>query len=240
MPIRRDFESTAILFRASTAVGSDMKHARLRAALTFFGILLSGSIASAQPSPLVAEAANAVEGTLYTVGHRESVDGRLNGCGLEFGALKRDFATKQGQPIYLIGSFYIRPHPTASIAYLLKAGIFDLNHNGKGTPPANAFVRAPRGDAPKKGLRIASENPSFAMFTGGVSEEIVEVLSSISENKIMVVGFNRMQGQQDVAVELDLTVVDIKMGPNGPTRQRSDKPVDDFMACVGDLLKRVK
>lgn len=68
------------------------------------------------------EVAQILEGTIYVVPHRESADGVLKACGLEFAALTADFSTRGGAHVRLVGSFYLRSVGDG-ILYMLKMSI---------------------------------------------------------------------------------------------------------------------
>ncbi len=207
-----------------------MRHTALSALIG-----LTSLSATAQP---VAQLAQSLEGTIYVIPHRESADGSLTACGLEFGAFKRDFGTMKGSPVKLVGSFYLRPHSTTGLAYMLKVGAFDGFGSTKGFAPANAFIRGPNGRAPKKAIRQEAENKGFALFVWALDDEVIAAFAGIAEKKQLVVGFNRKPGQQDVIFNLDLTVIDTKMDSDGqPVRKRTNAAVDEFLACSDDLMK---
>ncbi|PVE06108.1 hypothetical protein B472_12665 [Limnohabitans sp. Rim28] len=213
--------------------GKNMRHLVLSALL---GLTSLG--AAAQPAADMAQLAQRLEGTIYVIPHRESADGSLTACGLEFGALKRDFSTMKGAPVKLVGSFYLRPHTTTGLAYMLKVGAFDGFGSTNGFAPANAFIRGPNSRAPKKAIRLEAENKGYALFVGSLDDEVIAAFAGIAEKKQLVVGFNRKPGQQDVIFNLDLTVIDTKMGSDGqPIRNRTNAAVDEFLTCSEDLMK---
>lgn len=179
-----------------------------------------------------------LEGTLYTTPHRSSADGVLEGCGLEFSALTRDFSTRGGAYVRLVGSLYLRSHPKVGLAYMLKMGVFDDLASNKGEAPANAFFSSPRSDAPAKAIRSGSDNPSYALFVGAADKPVMDALSSIVEDRKLVVGFNRKPGQQDVTTVLDLTVSDITRVGVEVVRKREDTAVPAFAECVSLLTDK--
>lgn len=205
-------------------------------------LVMMGSACFAQAPSAVAGVARQLEGTIYIVPHRESVDGQLRACGLEFSALKMDFSTKGGAPVKMAGSFYMRYNSTARhLFYALKIGISDgLGTNSVFSAPANAFIRAPRGKAPVKARQIASETPGYALFVGAVDNEVLSAYEGILEKNQLVVGFNRVPGQMDVTTTLDLTVVDTKMVGDKVVRERSPQPVEEFLDCTDTLFKTDK
>ena len=209
-----------------------MRHTAL---LAFFALTTLN--ATAQTAADMAQLAQRLEGTIYVIPHRESADGSLTACGLEFAALKRDFSRMKGAPVKIAGSFYLRSHSVTGLAYMLKAGIFDGFDYTNGFAPANAFIRGPNNRAPKKAIRQEAENKGFALFIGALDDEVIAAYAGIAEKKQLVVGFNRKPGQQDVTFNLDLTVIDTEMGADGQAiRKRSNAAVDEFIACSGELM----
>ena len=213
-----------------------MTRKKLIATLVLVLLPCFGGSAFAQSTESIAQMVQRFEGTMFVVPHRESADGVLSACGLEFAAMQRDFSTKKGEPVKIVGSFYLRLNPNTGLAYVLKAGVFDGFTYDNGLPPSNAFVSAPGGRAPKKAIRVLAENPSFGLFIGALDKEVTAVLDGIAKKKQLVVGFNRKPGQQDVTFLLDLTVIDSQMKDGELVRKKSQEPVDEFMACAGDLI----
>lgn len=211
---------------------------RIRAPLAV--CLVYGFSAFSQAADPIAEFVQKLEGTIYVIPHRETADGVLTSCGLEFAALKRDFSTKGGAPVKIVGSFYLRPNPNTGLAYMLKLGVFDGLSYENGFAPNNAFISAPNGKTPTKAIRAQTETPGFALFVGGLDSEVTAALIAIVEMKQLAVGFNRKPGQQDVTFILDLAVIDTQMQSEEVVRKRSNEPVDSFVACSTDLLKSSK
>lgn len=225
-----------------TLVGSPEAKALLRRKAGF--VLASAAaaftaVAHAQPTAIESEMLSLLEGTAYIAPHRETADGQLTACGLEFNSVARDNSTKHGAPVVATGSFYLRK-VNGTVGYSLKLGVRDgLDvRNTKPFAPANAFVRAPRGMAPKKAIKAPSDTLGFALYIGSVDSEIVSTLRAISEEKKMIVGFNRQSGQQDVNIPLDLAIKSSRIDEMGVMRrERDDEMVTEFMACTADLVK---
>lgn len=202
--------------------------------------LIYGFSSFSQATDPIAELVQKLEGTLYVIPHRETADGVLTGCGLEFAALKRDFSTKRGAPVKIAGSFYLRPNPNTGLAYVLKLGVFDGLSFENGFAPNNAFISAPNGKTPAKAIKTQAENPGFALFIGGLDSDVTAAYAAITEKSQLVVGFNRKPGQQDVTFILDLAVIDTQMQNDEVVRKRSNEPVHSFVACSTDLLNSSK
>lgn len=195
--------------------------------------MLSGFIAAADaPS---APGGSLIEGNLFTVGHRESAGGQLRGCGIEFGAIQRDFATRKGDPVFVAGSFYVQRLDAQALHYSLKLGTFEQTRMDKGVAPAHAFVRAPSGVALPSIARVQGDNPAYAIFVGQMDAEALTVLRQIADARTLAVGFNRQAGGMDVVVEVDLSVIDVTVDRGKVRRQTSVVPVNNFLACLKDL-----
>ncbi len=181
-----------------------------------------------------------MQGTLSVFPHKESVDGELSGCALAFDAIKADFETKQGQPIRLTGSYYLRLEENKKILYSLKLGVHDKPFVENAFPPANAFVRPIRGIAPKNLFRILGDNSEYAIFGGEFGNESKSILKSIVEKNQFEVGFNRAKGQLDTVTTIDLTVVETKIEKDEVIRVRSREQVDEFISCTKELMAKIK
>lgn len=214
---------------------------RVKVTVLFVVAALSCLSSFAQSSEEVARLFQKLEGTISVGPHRETADGVLRSCGLEFVAMKRDFGTKQGSPTKIVGSFYLRPDDKNGLVYILKLGVFDDYPFDKAIAPNNAFISAPNGRIPSKATRVGGENPGFALFIGGLDEAVLAAYKAIIEKKNLAVGFNRQPGLQDVVFLIDLTVVDTQMKNDGEVvRRRSGEPVEIFAACAADMLKKTK
>lgn len=180
-----------------------------------------------------------LSGTVYTIPHRESADGRLRACGLEFAAIGQDFSTKRGAIVKVIGSYYVRKIGSDSFGWALKLGIFDGFGWSNPVPPNHAFVRAKSASAPEleRTRKTAAETPGYALIVGTIDESAVSTLKAIPDQRHIVLGFNRAPGQQDVVIPVDLTVQNTQMEGDKPVRQRSHEMVNDFTACVSALLQ---
>lgn len=207
------------------------QRAWMRAGLVvgFLSSVMAGAGASGEQSR------GLVEGNLFTVGHRESAGGQLRACGIEFGAIKRDFATRQGDPVFVAGSFYVQLMDAKTLGYALKIGAFDHDRIDRGVAPAQAFVRTPSGAPLATSSRVGGDNPAYAIFVGRFGAEVTAVLNHMAEHRTLEVGFNRQPGQADLVVDLDLTVIDVTVEKGKVRRQTSDVPVNNFLACVKDL-----
>jgi hypothetical protein len=208
--------------------------------LGFMALFLSIK-ATAQNTSAEDKVAQQLEGTIRTTSHRSSADGVLEACGLEFSEVKRDFSTKRGAPVTMVGSFYLRQFQGSKLVYNLKLGLFDgLGNTLQPVAPANAFISPPHGKAPKKPIRADSDTPGFALYVGAFDDDVLAAFKAVIEKKKLVVGFNRISGQQDVAATIDLTVVETNIVNEKIIRTRSNQPVLDFSSCVNDLLKATK
>jgi hypothetical protein len=215
------------------------KHKCLFFACSFWSLATFGQT-NQEIELLTQKLAQKLEGTLYVKPHRETAEGVLTGCGLEFAALKRDFSTKKGAPTQIVGSFYLRPNKNIGLAYALKLGVFDGFSFDNAIAPNNAFISAPNGKIPPKAIRVLAETPGFALFIGEFDDAVMRAYAAILDKSSLAVGFNRKSGQQDVTFLIDLAVIDTKMGNDSVVRQRSDEPVAQFVACTKDLAETSK
>jgi hypothetical protein len=209
----------------------------------FGWLLAAGFFCSAstfgQTDARMGELVQKLEGTLGVSAFRETADGVLRACGMEFTAMKRDFSTKQGALVKVTGSFSLRPNKNSGLAYVLKLGVFDGPSFQSAIAPNNAFIVATSGSVPPKAIRFLGENPGFALFVGGVDQTVTDVYKDVIDKGILSIGFNRKPGEQDVNFQVDLAVIDTQINNGEVIRQRSGEPVASFVACTSDLLGKV-
>jgi hypothetical protein len=191
------------------------------------------------PAPQRPEApATAVAaGTLYVKHHRETVEGKLTACGLEFAAIALDHSTRQGAPVKLAGRYELRAWPQGGPGYSLKLGLYDGLTWDHPVAPHNAFVRAPRGPAPRQPLRLDAANPGYALFFDAVDDTFSSTFRSIAEDRTFVVAFNRAVGEQDVTALIDVQVAGTRTQDGKTVQELTTETGDDFRACANELFK---
>lgn len=200
-------------------------------------LLIAGTLGLAPCAPSVAQTVPPPSGTIYTTPHRETADGNLQACGVEFLAVGRDIATQRGAPVLLSGSVYIRKGKGNSIFYALKLGVRD-GIDPKVVPfaPANAFVSGIDSPAAPVFSKADSDMPGFRLFVGVLDDGFEPFMKSIIDQHKFVVGFNRKPGQMDVS-----TVIDMDTDTDG--RRHQFNPADlsptmrAFVTCAVDFLK---
>ena len=101
--------------------------------------------AFAQPEILHNVIGDDLAGTFAVQPLRESADGKLIACGLEFSASTHDRSTKKGAPVKIVGSYFLRNYSVAGLGYSLKLAIYDGLTWTNPPPPHQAFVRSVRG-----------------------------------------------------------------------------------------------
>lgn len=202
-------------------------------------LIVCAEYAVAQSSSSDAKMDALLEGTIYTVPHRDTVEGKLTACGVEFAALKRDFKDRKGELVRIVGSFYIRPDGKGTLYYLLKLGVTDMTANFQTFAPYNAFVSTPNDKVSIKPIRTPAETTGYALFGGPLDSVITAVLIGIQEKKQLNVGFNRVQGQTDFLTKVDLTVIDTQLKNDVPVRERSNETVATFNRCMADLISPI-
>lgn len=189
------------------------------------------------PQPPPAPAATVAAGTLYVRHHRETVDGKLTACGLEFAAVTLDHSTRRGAPVKLAGRYELRAWPQGGPGYSLKLGLYDGLAWENPVAPHNAFVQAPRGPAPRRPLRLDAANPGYALFFDALDETFNATFRSIVEDRTFVVAFNRAAGQQDVTAVIDVQVAGTRTLDGQAVQELTTETGDDFRACAQALFK---
>jgi hypothetical protein len=214
---------------------------RIHRSLTFL-LLASLSIGAAATMTSTSPAAGAttpavVAGTLYVKHHRETIEGRLSACGLEFAAVAIDHSTRQGMPVKLAGRYELRAWPQGGPGYSLKLGLYDGLAWDHPVAPHNAIVRAPRGPAPRRPLRLDAANPGHALFFDALDDTFAATFRSIVEDRTFAVGFNRAAGEQDVTALIDVRVAATRTQDGRTVQEHTPQTADDFHACATELFK---
>ncbi|HUD34187.1 MAG TPA: hypothetical protein VMR43_14420 [Variovorax sp.] len=213
---------------------------RIHRPLTF--LLLAGlpvwapaqAPASRQPE---APGAAVEAGTLYVRHHRETIEGRLSACGLEFAAVAIDHSTRQGAPVKLAGRYELRAWPQGGPGYSLKLGLYDGLTWDHPVAPHNASVRAPRGPVSRRPLRLDAANPGHALFFDALDDTFAATFRSIVEDRTFVIAFNRAAGEQDVTATIDVQVAGTRTQDGRTVQELTTETGDDFRTCASELFK---
>lgn len=176
-------------------------------------------------------------GTLYVRHHRETIEGRLSACGLEFAAVAIDHSTRRGMPVKLAGRYELRAWPQGGPGWSLKLGLYDGPAWEHPVAPYNAFVRAPRGSAPRRPLRLDAANPGHALFFDALDDSFAATFRSIVEDRRFAVAFNRAAGEQDVTALIDVQVAATRTQDGRTVQELTTETGDDFHACANELFK---
>lgn len=222
---------------------------RIHRSLTFLLLAsLSGGAGAMVPAAPAASAASAAgaatpalaAGTLYVRHHRETIEGRLSACGLEFAAVAIDHSTRRGMPVKLAGRYELRAWPQGGPGWSLKLGLYDGLTWDHPVAPHNAFVRAPRGPAPRRPLRLDAANPGHALFFDALDDSFAATFRAIVEDRRFAVAFNRAAGEQDVTALIDVQVAATRTQDGHAVRELTTETGDDFRACANELFKALR
>ena len=186
--------------------------------------------------------ANKFLGTTEIVFHKDTADGILEGCGLEFSALGRD--TARGGQLYKInGSYYTRTSGS-SIHGFLKLGVWDYSKDLTNPPkpfaPPRAFISGVNKPAARPASSMKSDNPAYSLHIFRFDENLRLALESVSDNKRIDVIFNRYPGRMDTATAIDLTVKSSKILDDRFIKEHSDDMLSAFHECSLQILKLVE
>lgn len=214
-----------------------MRIHRLLASLLLAGLPVWASAQAPARQP-PASAGNVVAaGTLYVKHHRETIEGRLSACGLEFAAVANDHSTRRGEPVKLAGRYELRAWPHGGPGYSLKLGLYDGLTWDHPTAPHNAVVRSPQGPAPRQPLRLDAANPGHALFFDALDDTFAATFRSIVEDRTFVVAFNRAAGEQDVTATIDVQVAGTRTQDGRTVQELTTETGDDFRTCASELFK---
>jgi hypothetical protein len=176
-------------------------------------------------------------GTLFVKHQRETVDGRLSACGLDFAVVAVDHSTRDGAIVKLAGRYDLRGWPQGGLGYSLKLGLYDGLGWTHPVAPHNAAVGSPRGPAARRPQRLDAQNAGYALFFDALDESFATTFRHILEERSFVIAFNRAPGERDVTAEVDLQVAGTRVEHGRTHREMTTETADDFLACADELFK---
>jgi hypothetical protein len=185
--------------------------------------------------PPVTEAASA--GTLFVKHQRETVDGKLSACGLDFAVVTIDHSTRQGAVVKLAGRYDLRGWPQGGLGYSIKLGLYDGLEWVHPVAPHNAVVGSPRGPASRRPQRLEAQTAGYALFFDALDESFASTFRAIQEERRFVIAFNRAAGERDVTAEVDLQVASSRVVDGQTVRELTTETADDFLTCASELFK---
>ena len=175
-------------------------------------------------------------GTASTVVHWNSAGGKLEACGVEFVAVGRDTTGPKEGIVKITGSYnlYLTKN---GLTTMLKLGYIDGAAGNPIQAPSTAFARAPNSVAPTDQRRGQADTPGYALFVGPLGKEGLATVTAIMEGGEFVVGFNRRPGSMDTQMPVDVRVLGAELKGNRVVRERSDKNIASYAACIDQLMK---
>lgn len=179
-------------------------------------------------------------GTLYTEKSIKSKEGKIDSCGVEFGAYIKDWSYNQGKRYNIAGSFGIGAGANSTTVSYLKVITSRVSPNGNiiGSPekPYYAYLKQNSGTNNASSLikSFDSDAPGglFSVFNFDKNTQSI-FIDAIANNKLTF-AFNRKKGGQDIEVPLDLTIASIDA--NGAKIQNTEV-MTAFSSCLTTLLK---
>ncbi|MCD2185240.1 hypothetical protein [Rhizobium sp. GN54] len=182
-------------------------------------------------------------GTQSVAFRPQSQNGQLIGCTLEFDALVRDWKYRNGGFLKLAGSFGILAPGGANVGAMQKLTVSHLDYSGlelqvNPSSPSRLFMRDREFRSNIASLVNATESDApgsfFAVYNLSPTMEII--LAGIERGEI-VIGFNQMNGESDIELDLQLDVASMD---NDGNRTKSTDARRGFMACLMTLSERLK
>lgn len=214
---------------------------RMRALLLAVLLSISGSQAAfaqdaATPQGLQQQILSKLVGTISVKAHPIFSEGRLSGCELEYNAITRDYAYRQGAFIRVSGSIALLSTSTNPVA-TLKVLLSDFEPR---TMAFTSFIPASAyyidGNTTTKGAILAS-TPSdtgglFIVFR--VTPTYETIARGLGEGRVTI-AFARTKGGLDIVVPIETFVVNTT---DDGERSRSKKMAKDFLDCGETILKQ--
>jgi hypothetical protein len=181
------------------------------------------------PSP---QAEKTNSGTVYTQVNKHTQNGKLDTCGIEYGAYIRDHVYGKGQKYYITGSINFQQLRNGDIGSSLKVITTKAtplgNFIGQPEKVANAYLMSGNLNSRKDFVtNFDSDTPGALFVVLKNGEAVKSVFRNAIQTKKISVMFSRSATGLDVEVPLDLTV--------GSQGEANAKTISEFSSCVNTL-----
>jgi hypothetical protein len=177
--------------------------------------------------------------TMWIRGYPVTIAGDIIGCGIEYNAVGRDFAYKQGNWAAFTGSVEIRENTNdGRIFAILKLIVDDVEGDQlTAIRPSSIHFVTSNGDIVKgdPALAQASDTPGALIQGFEFDSNFTKIIPNIVDDKKLTIAFNRTKGGIDLRLLIDLTVKSVD--PKG-VAEYSDEMVNNFTICMSTILNR--
>jgi hypothetical protein len=181
------------------------------------------------PSP---QAEKTNSGTVYTQVNRNTQNGKLDTCSVEYGAYIRDHVYGKGQKYYVTGSINFHKMGDGEVGPSLKVITIKAtplgNFIGQPESPVNAYLKSGKfSDSKDFFANLNTDTPGalFVKFNNG--DAVKSVFNNAKKTNKISVMFSRSPSGLDVEVPLDLTI--------GSEGEANAKTITEFSSCVNEL-----
>lgn len=195
-------------------------------------------------TPVWAADMSSLEGTFEVQFRPMQTEGIREGCSLTFNTVGRDYATRQGSLVSLIGNItFSRNKARTAIILSLKLGVVSiLDEHPKPEAPYFAYIQTPMATtATHTYAQFDSPDTDGAkMFVYQLDDEVMKVMEDMANQQPLIIGFNRRKGGMDILVPLDLMVFESVATPQGIQRRRSPAMLHNYLSCTSEVTAQVQ
>ena len=174
-------------------------------------------------------------GTTFVKHTPTFVDGKLTSCSLEYAAMEKDYAYKNGGIVTYQGSVSFTVNANKRLLmYYLKLLVSDVEIDNT-TPVTITSANFVFGNETSQGAILAdvpTERAGGRIVMIDAMKTVEQLSKAIGENNL-IISYARNKGGIDAQFRVDLTVVDTS---NDGKRTFSDKNTRDYITCSQKLL----
>jgi hypothetical protein len=215
-----------------------MKHL-LYAGMLALCMVSGGKTTLAQTSAIAPDGTDRFLGTIQTKFSPQFSNGRLNGCSLEFYALGRDWAYRQGGLTHFGGhiAFYVQDRTPA---FTFKLVLSDLNASLERLPTQPPTVAYIIHGLSTNQEEVVSSQPSDtpgALFSVFRPLKTFEILIQSLDAGVLGIRYARNQGGIEAPLNIDLRVDQLAASGERDLRGRNS---GQLMPCIQKLLAEMQ
>lgn len=201
--------------------------------------------AVAQSDSVLDEALTPLYGTLSTKAVKQTSEGTLQGCSVNFQLMFREWTYSQGRPFIASGSLSYHTNKAMGMVFGLKVVLAEIRRKGSNSqhifaPTHFAYLEAKKGNNAKAHVQTApsdTANEGRLYIFNAYLPESLEIMEAIMDGGPVTLVFNRKKGESDIRVPIDLTVLDTN---DGGERRTGFETVAEFSSCLSEFLALVE
>jgi hypothetical protein len=168
-------------------------------------------------------------------------DGKLQGCAINFDAIRQDPEYSQGESVYLSGSLDFWAFSSKPPAFSLKLGVRPLGGSKSAFErPADAYLM--NGLASNVAERVSAfdgETAGFRIFSFTVGAEGLKTIENVGRSGQLKFGYAMVPGRIAAPVTVDLRIKRLDLDDPSKSETAPNAP-SDWLNCIDTAVKARK